>query len=396
MRLAATVQAGHTLSLLEGTKDWFPALIRELDKAQAQVQIETYILDMTGAGEAVVQALERTALRGVRVWLLVDGAGTGELPPQWRERLDRAGVVWRVFAPFGTWGWFVPSRWRRLHRKLCVVDGEVAFCGGINVLDDFYEGHEKATLRQPRLDFAVRLKGPLVGDVRYTMRQLWWRIQAVRDWRDSKLSAAVDALKEVAADRQRLTKGRWRLVLRDNLRHRTRIERHYLHALGRARIEVWIANAYFYPGARLRRALLAAAQRGVRVTILVQGHYDHVVPYRAARHLYGPLLAAGVSIHEYHASFMHAKVAVIDAQWVTVGSSNLDPLSLLLAREANVVARDPDLARLLKLRLAQVLKEGAHQIQADDHAHRGWLESALDAISAGLLRLAIFISGKRY
>jgi cardiolipin synthase len=141
---------------------------------------------------------------------------------------------------------------------------------------------------------------------------------------------------------------------------------------------------------------LAAAQRGVRVTILVQGHYDHVVPYRAARHLYGPLLAAGVSIHEYHASFMHAKVAVIDAQWVTVGSSNLDPLSLLLAREANVVARDPDLARLLKLRLAQVLKEGAHQIQADDHAHRGWLESALDAISAGLLRLAIFISGKRY
>jgi cardiolipin synthase len=103
-----------------------------------------------------------------------------------------------------------------------------------------------------------------------------------------------------------------------------------------------------------------------------------------------------VSIHEYHASFMHAKVAVIDAQWVTVGSSNLDPLSLLLAREANVVARDPDLARLLKLRLAQVLKEGAHQIQADDHAHRGWLESALDAISAGLLRLAIFISGKRY
>jgi cardiolipin synthase len=228
------------------------------------------------------------------------------------------------------------------------------------------------------------------------MRQLWWRTQAVREWRDSKLSAAVEALKEAAGDRQRLTTGRSRLVLRDNLRHRTRIERHYLHALGRARNEVWIANAYFYPGARLRRALLAAAQRGVRITILVQGHYDHVVPYRAARHLYGPLLAAGVHIHEYHASFMHAKVAVIDAQWVTVGSSNLDPLSLLLAREANVVARDPELARVLKLRLAQALHEGAHQIQPAEHAHRGWVARALDAISAGLLRLAIFISGKRY
>jgi cardiolipin synthase len=112
--------------------------------------------------------------------------------------------------------------------------------------------------------------------------------------------------------------------------------------------------------------------------------------------LYGPLLAAGVHIHEYHASFMHAKVAVIDAQWVTVGSSNLDPLSLLLAREANVVARDPELARVLKLRLAQALHEGAHQIQPTEHAHRGWVARALDAISAGLLRLAIFISGKRY
>jgi cardiolipin synthase len=358
--------------------------------------LETYIFDFHGAAADVAQALERAALRGVSTCVVVDGVGTPHVPLAWQQRLAHAGVQWQTFEPVAPLGLLVPSRWRRLHRKLCVVDGEVAFCGGINVLDDFYDGHEKATLRQPRLDFAVRLKGPLVGDVRHTMRQLWWRIQAVRDWRESKLSAAVDALKEVATDRQRLTTGRWRLVLRDNLRHRTRIERHYLHALGRARNEVWIANAYFYPGARLRRALLAAAQRGVRITILVQGHYDHVVPYRAARHLYGPLLAAGVCIYEYHASFMHAKVAVIDAQWVTVGSSNLDPLSLLLAREANVVARDPELARVLKLRLSQVLDEGARQVQAVDHAHRGWVESALDAISAGLLRLAIFISGKRY
>ena len=384
------------ITLLEGSRAFFPALIQAMDGARHEIHLETYIFDFHGAAADVAQALERAARRGVPTCVVVDGVGTPHVPLAWQQRLAQAGVQWQTFEPVAPLGLLVPSRWRRLHRKLCVVDGEVAFCGGINVLDDFYEGHEKATLHQPRLDFAVRLKGPLVADVRHTMRQLWWRIQAVRDWRESKLSAAVDALREVATDRQRLTTGRWRLVLRDNLRHRNRIERHYLHALGRARNEVWIANAYFYPGARLRRALLAAALRGVRVTILVQGHYDHVVPYRAARHLYGPLLAAGVCIYEYHASFMHAKVAVIDAQWVTVGSSNLDPLSLLLAREANVVARDPELARVLKLRLSQVLDEGARQVQAVDHAHRGWLESALDAISAGLLRLAIFISGKRY
>ena len=387
--------AAH-ITLLEGSRALFPAMIQAMDGARHEIHLETYIFDFHGAAAEVAQALERAAQRGVQTCVVVDGVGTPVVPVEWQQRLAQAGVQWQTFEPVAPLGLLLPSRWRRLHRKLCMVDGAVAFCGGINVLDDFFEGQTQATLRQPRLDFAVRLQGPLVNDVRQTMRQLWWRTQAVRDWRDSKLSAAVEALKEAAGDRQRLTTGRSRLVLRDNLRHRTRIERHYLHALGRARNEVWIANAYFYPGARLRRALLAAAQRGVRITILVQGHYDHVVPYRAARHLYGPLLAAGVHIHEYHASFMHAKVAVIDAQWVTVGSSNLDPLSLLLAREANVVARDPELARVLKLRLAQALHEGAHQIQPAEHAHRGWVARALDAISAGLLRLAIFISGKRY
>ena len=387
--------AAH-ISLLEGSRALFPAMIQAMDGARHEIHLETYIFDFHGAAAEVAQALERAAQRGVQTCVVVDGVGTPVVPVEWQQRLAQAGVQWQTFEPVAPLGLLVPSRWRRLHRKLCMVDGAVAFCGGINVLDDFFDHDETTALRQPRLDFAVRLTGPLVADVRHTMRQLWWRNQAVRDWRDSKLSAAVEALKEGGTDRQRPTTGRSRLVLRDNLRHRTRIERHYLHALGRARNEVWIANAYFYPGARLRRALLAAAQRGVRITILVQGHYDHVVPYRAARHLYGPLLAAGVHIHEYHASFMHAKVAVIDAQWVTVGSSNLDPLSLLLAREANVVARDPELARVLKLRLAQALNEGAHQIQPAEHAHRGWVARALDAISAGLLRLAIFISGKRY
>ena len=387
--------AAH-ITLLEGSRALFPAMIQAMDGARHEIHLETYIFDFHGAAAEVAQALERAAQRGVQTCVVVDGVGTPVVPVEWQQRLAQAGVQWQTFEPVAPLGLLVPSRWRRLHRKLCMVDGAVAFCGGINVLDDFFDHDETTALRQPRLDFAVRLSGPLVADVRHTMRQLWWRNQAVRDWRDSKLSAAVEALKEGGTDRQRPTTGRSRLVLRDNLRHRTRIERHYLHALGRARSEVWIANAYFYPGARLRRALLAAAQRGVRITILVQGHYDHVVPYRAARHLYGPLLAAGVHIHEYHASFMHAKVAVIDAQWVTVGSSNLDPLSLLLAREANVVARDPELARVLKLRLAQALNEGAHQIQPAEHAHRGWVARALDAISAGLLRLAIFISGKRY
>ncbi|NBX54383.1 MAG: cardiolipin synthase ClsB [Betaproteobacteria bacterium] len=384
------------IALLEGSRDYFPALMAAIDAARSEIHIETYIFDFHGSALEVAQALERAARRGVQTCVLVDGVGTPNIPALWQNRLAQAGVQWQTFEPVAPLGLLVPSRWRRLHRKLCVVDGQVAFCGGINLLDDLYDPNQETALSSPRLDFAVRIQGPLVADVQHTMRQLWWRSQAARDWRDSKWSLTLGAWKKPSGDHHPMTKGRARLVLRDNLRQRNHIERHYLHALGRARSEVWMANAYFYPGARMRRALLAAAQRGVRITILVQGHYDHVLPYRAARHLYGPLLDAGVRILEYQISYMHAKVAVVDGQWVTIGSSNLDPLSLLLACEANVVARDALLSQALKSRLVQALDQGAREIKADAHAQRGWAERAMDTLAAGLLRLAIFVSGKSY
>src|SRR5690606_3980994 len=149
------------------------------------------------------------------------------------------------------------------------------------------------------------------------------------------------------------------LLLRDNVRHRSDIEKAYLRAIGLAREEIIIANAYFVPGRKLRRALGLAAGRGVRVRLLLQGRDEYFPQYHAARPVYGELLAAGIEIHEYSPSFLHAKVAVIDAlgprPWATVGSSNLDPLSLLLAREANVVVENREFARDLRERLADAM-----------------------------------------
>lgn len=156
-------------------------------------------------------------------------------------------------------------------------------------------------------------------------------------------------------------------MLRDNLLHRRHIERAYRKAIGAAREEIIIANAYFLPGRKLRQALIEAVRRGVRVRLLLQGRYEYFMQYHAVRTVYGSLLAAGVEIHEYSASFLHAKVAVIDADshlpgakpWATVGSSNLDPLSLLLAREANVVVEDATFAADLRQRLLEAMRKGA-------------------------------------
>lgn len=398
------LQSGHRLELLPGGDALFAALVQAIDAARTSVHLETYIFAFEGAPLRVAEALERAALRGLDVRLVVDGIGTGALPPEWQVRFDRAGVQWRVFAPLGRFGLFIPSRWRRLHRKLCVVDGVLGFCGGINLIDDHLDP-AMGPLEHPRFDFAVRCTGPLVLPMAFTLLQLWSRIDVLRQARHSEFRQAW-ATVQTNADWQPAWLTRWhtpserggtaQLVLRDNLRHRTDIERAYLSAIASARQEVLLANAYFVPGGRLRRALLAAVRRGVRVRVLLQGKYEGFMQYHAARPVYKQLLDGGVELREYTLSALHAKVAVVDGQWATVGSSNLDPLSLLLAREANIVATDPPFAQSLYAHLDRAFQQASDPL---DHAalrRRPWRQRLWDRVAFGLMRAVLFVSGHRY
>jgi cardiolipin synthase A/B len=318
--------------------------------------------------------------------------------------LLEAGVDWRVYGPLTWLGMFWPGNWRRLHRKLCVVDGEIAFCGGINVLDDFHDPNH-GTLASPRFDFAVRIAGPLVTQAEEAMSHLWLRMQAMRDMSRARLAGALTSLR---ASRHGLPRpaaavpepephtSRAALVLRDNLLNRTRIERAYRRAIGNAREEIIIANAYFVPGGKMRRALISAAGRGVKVKLLLQGRYEYFMQYYAARPIYGALLRAGVEIHEYSPSFLHAKVAVIDGNWATVGSSNLDPLSLLLAREANVVVEDASFAGELRTRLVEAIAQHGRAMSADEYSNRPLRQRAMEHVALALMRIALVVQGKKY
>ena len=305
----------------------------------------------------------------------------------------------------------MPDRWRRLHRKLCVVDQHTVFCGGINVLDDFYDPNH-GELKAPRFDFAVAVGGPMASEAADAVALLWWRVQAGYSARQRHLSAAWETFKAAGyggrshplqtangpfdSGRPGLPTVRAALVLRDNLRNRSSIERAYRRAIGRSRQDIVIANAYFLPGGKLRRALIGAARRGVRVTLLLQGKYEYFMQYHAARPVYGALLAAGVEIHEYEASFLHAKVAVVDGRWATVGSSNLDPLSLLLAREANVVVEDRAFAEDLRQRLHDAMANHGRRIDPAAYSRRPLRQRVLNWVAYGLMRLALFLTGQRY
>ncbi len=403
----AQLQAGHTVRLLEGGRAFFPALVAAIDAGRIEVRLESYIFNDDASGQLVAQALLRAAGRGVSVYLVVDGAGTPVLAPNLAAAFTAAGINWRVFSPLIGLGWLLPGRWRRLHRKLCVVDGSVAFCGGINVLDDLFDPNH-GTLSAPRFDFAVQVTGPLVRDVQQAVMQFWLRFKASADIRGRDVPAAWQALHAALQplhwshpDAYSGAEGLHReakaaLLLRDNLRNRTRIEKAYRRAIGEARQEIIIANAYFVPGARLRHALIHAARRGVRVRLLLQGRYEYFMQFHAARPVFGALLAAGVEIHEYAPSFLHAKVAVIDNRWATVGSSNLDPLSLLLAREANVVVADEAFAQDLRARLDKALAEHGRPLDAKTYAARPLGQRLMDRLAFALMRAMLFLTGSRY
>jgi len=399
------LRTGHHLQLLQGGQELFPAMVQAMDRARHFIHLETYILEFTHSAEQVAHALERAALRGVTVRLVVDGVGTPTLPASWQERLACAGVQCRVYAPLGRLGLLIPSNWRRLHRKLCVVDGVIGFCGGINLIDDL-DDVALGRLEVPRLDFSLQIRGPLVLDMQDAMEHLWLRMQVAQSTREREFRAAWEALRSSLSGVERSgNAGPGRqpkgfgvsagLLLRDNLRHRHDIERAYLKAIGEARHEVLIANAYFIPGRKLRRALDMAVQRGVRVRLLLQGKYEHFFQYHSARPVYQWLLERGVELHEYEPSALHAKVAVVDRDWATVGSTNLDPFSLLLAREANVVTTDGEFVSDLYRRLDRLVHTQSRPLDLLALQQRSWRLRLLDRLAFVVMRTVLFLTGMR-
>lgn len=340
--------AGNAITLLENGEEFFAAVFTAIGEARREILLETFILFEDKVGLALQAALLDAARRGVRIEVTVDGFGSPDLSEAFIRPLADAGVRLRVFDPPPRLGRHL-ALLRRLHRKLVVVDGSVGFVGGINFAAD-HLGDYGPTAKQ---DYAARVRGPIVA----TMHRMALKTLAQARPRDRRLDTyhadpPCDALRLPPPGRADAM-----FVTRDNTEHRGDIERHYRLALQSAERDVLIANAYFLPGYRLLRTLQRTARRGVRVRLILQGQPDMKWVSVATRTLYRRLLDAGIEIHEYHERPMHAKVAVVDDDWATIGSCNLDPLSLTLNLEANLIVRDRDFAGQLRARLEALIDE---------------------------------------
>ncbi|MBA5980648.1 cardiolipin synthase ClsB [Pseudomonas sp. MD195_PC81_125] len=338
-------QGNNRVELLENGEEYFPRVFDAMRAAKSEILLETFIVFEDKVGAELQQILIDAARRGVRTTVSLDGFGCGELTTGYLAALSDAGVHLQMFDPAPKHLGFRTNWFRRLHRKIVVVDGLIAFIGGINFSGD----HLADFGPEAKQDYAVQVQGPAVADIHHFALLQSGRPGRARFWWQRRRQRRADM---AFNDHD----GQVRLVFRDNDQHHTDIEDVYLHALRRAKRRVVIANAYFFPGYRLLRELRNAARRGVEVRLILQGQPDMLVAKLAARMTYDYLLKAGVQIHEYCQRPLHGKVALVDEEWSTVGSSNLDPLSLSLNLEANVLIRD----RTFNQHLFQRLEDLSH------------------------------------
>ena len=374
---------GNQVTLLQNGTAYFPAIEAAIDRASKEIYLEAYIYQSDATGKRIADALKRAARRGVQVYVLIDGYGSKDLPRSIRDRLRADGVQILTFRPKISPWTFRRRRLRRMHRKIVVVDREIAFVGGININSDSVKTDDMP----PRYDFAVAVEGPLVDVIRLSAQRLWSMV-AWSTFRKRKLRTGALPVSSFTGGTMSAA-----FLVRDNFHHRRDIEAAYLGAIKQARSEIILANAYFLPGVDFRHALTNAARRGVRVVLLLQGKSDHLLQHYASQALYGSFLAAGIEIYEYHKSFLHAKVAVVDGYWATVGSSNIDPFSLLLSREANVVVNDEAFAASLTQSLLKTMETDGLRILTDNWRQQPAALRFLSWLSYGLLRLMMGISG---
>ncbi|MCC2676652.1 MAG: ybhO [Ramlibacter sp.] len=348
---------GNDFTLLENGEEFFPRVFARIANARREVVVETFILFEDKVGLQLQEALIAAARRGAQVDITIDDWGSPDLSEHYLGALREAGVRVHSFnpgpRPFG----LRPHLLRRMHRKIAVIDREVAFVGGINYSADHLADYGP----EAKQDYAVEIHGPLVAEIhrfchaalaegqRYQReKRQWWRSR-------KQFRAAPDQLPAAGSAEAMF-------VVRDNRRHMNDIERHYRIAIRSAKKRIVIANAYFFPGYRFIRELKRAAKRGVDVRLILQGQPDMPFVKTAAGMLYHYLLRAGVRIYEYCERPLHGKVAVMDDEWCTVGSSNLDPMSLSFNLEANVIIRDRAFTQTLASNLEKLMCNACNQV----------------------------------
>lgn len=354
-------RSGHSVRLLVDGDRFFPAMLEAIRAARREVLLEMYLMETGRIAQRFAQALVEAASRGLSVRALLDDLGARGLDTATRRRLTDSGVQLAYYNPVSA------HRMRRSlhrdHRKLLLIDGDLAYVGGAGLVDQF-----SAEISGDRYwhDVMIELRGPCSAD---------WRELFEEAWSQWSKPAAGSSPRPPRGGRDEMA-GRVTIGMGPG---RQEIKRSLVHRFRKARHRIWLATAYFSPPRRLRRHLTRAARRGIDVRLLLPGaRSDHPLVWYAGRRYYGRLLRQGVRIFEYQPRFLHAKLYLCD-EWVSAGSANLDHWTLHWNLEANQELDDggfaPQVVDLFEHDFAQ-----SREITWEDWRSRGWGQRLLERV----------------
>jgi cardiolipin synthase len=356
---------GNLAELLRDGAEAFPSMLRAIEAAEQVVWMEMYWFDSDQIGQRFFAALVDASTRGVAVRLMVDAFGSYSTDSACFQRLRAAGAQVVEFHPLRPFQRRV--RLDRLtvrnHRKLLVVDFRQAFIGGINVADAWLPVEEGG---QGWRDDVVRVRGPVVSGLTESFAASW-------------LEACGQTLGIPTEATQQIGKMKAAVLSQAHYSEKLGALQAYLTRLWQARDQILIANAYFIPNSRIRRALVMAARRGVDVKIMLPAKSDVPLVRHASRAAWGSLLRHGARIYEWQPSMLHSKTAVIDRQWTTIGSLNLDYMSLRNNRELNLSVLDDDFAAVVAASFDRDLAS-CREVDASEFQFRSLGERLLERV----------------
>jgi cardiolipin synthase len=362
----------NRLTLIRGGAEYFDALEQLISQARHYLYLQVYIFEADGTGNRIRKALEQAAQRGVYVHVLADGYASQALPVWFIQSLVKAGVFFRFFEPLYRSRYFYFGR--RLHHKVTVADGHRALVGGINISDHYNDTVERSAW----LDWAVLAEGEVARGLHNVCAA-----RALSPWRINP--SRIPKPPQMPLPQRKLPVG---IRVNDWIRGKHEITRCYIKLIGEAKKDITIISSYFFPGQKIRKQLMRAARRGVRVRIVVAGYSDVFLAKQAERYMYRWMLKNRLEIYEYQRNVLHAKVAVCDNR-ATIGSYNLNVISERASVELNLEIDDKNFADEVRRRLDEIISQDC--ISVDTYRQYAWYERLLQALSYGLIRVLLIL-----
>lgn len=371
----------NQLELLQSGNSFFEKLSELIKNATTEIHFQLYIFEPDKTGKIITDLLIEAAKRGVKIYMVLDAYGSKNLNELWQKKFTAIGIEIYFYSPikFGNY----LHMGMRLHHKIICVDGQFALVGGINISDN-YSAYNHQT---PWLDFALLAQGKVVSDLLQICKQT---LKKVSNYPKHKTKQEIQ--KEHKPIIARVLQNNW-------VQAKFGITHQYKQQIRKANNEIILVASYFIPSLALKRLLKNATKRGVNVKIVLSSISDVSMVKYATEYFYNDMLKAGINIYEWKHSVLHAKVGLIDSEWLSVGSYNLNHLSDFGSIECNLEVLDSEFCLATNIKLKQIMNAGCEKVLPDDFYKNKSIKSKfLQFVSYFLVRFSLsllfFLQGK--